>query len=78
MVKFVLIEETETRILYAYYPEDSFESGTISFDKKAEIGAIEVLASQDKHQIYAMKALKRIREMAIQQSFEKEGLIVWY
>ena len=75
MLKFVLIEETETRVLYAYYPEGSFESGTISFDKTARKGAIETLADPDKHQIYAMKALKRIHEMATQQSFEKEGLI---
>ena len=78
MVKFVLIEETESRILYAYYPEGSSEFGTVSFDKKAETGAIEVLAPQDKHQIYALKVLKRLREMAIQKFFEKEGLVVLY
>lgn len=78
MVKIVLIEETDCRVLYVYYPEGGPESGTVSFDKKAGIGTIEALSTQDKHQIYAMKALNRIREMAFQKLFEKEGLIAWY
>ena len=78
MLKFVLVEEKEDRVVYEYYPEGGSEYGTVSFDKKTGNGGIETLADNDRHQRYAMKALKRIREMASNKSFEKEGMVAWY
>lgn len=78
MLKFVMVEETKNRVLYEYHPEGGSESGTVSFNKHTGDGSIETLADNDKHQRYAMKALKRIREMASNKSFEKEGMVAWY
>lgn len=78
MLKFVLIEERENKVFYEYYPEGGSESGIVSFNKKTGNGGIETLANNDKHQRYALKALKRIREMASKNSFEKEGMVAWY
>lgn len=78
MLKFVLVEESESRVLYKYYPEGCFEAGSVSFDKKSGNGTIETLADNDNHQIYAMKALQRIRRMADSQVFEQEGVVAWY
>ena len=78
MLKFVLVEESEARVLYKYYPEGCFEAGLVSFDKKSGNGIIETLADNDNHQTYAMKALQRIRGMAVSQGFEPEGVVAWY
>ena len=78
MLKFALIEERENKVFYEYYPEGGSESGIVSFNKQTGDGSIETVADNDKHQRYAMKALKRIREMASNKSFEKEGMIAWY
>ena len=78
MLKFVLIEENESRVLYEYYPEGCLEAGSVSFDKKTGNGTIERLADNDNHQRYAMKALKRIRRMADSQVFEQTGVVAWY
>ena len=78
MLKFVLVEEEENRVLYKYNPEGGSESGTVSFNRKTGSGIIESLASNDKHQRYALKALKKIREMSSVKSFEREGMVAWY
>lgn len=78
MLKFVLVEEKENKVLYEYSPEGGSESGIVSFNKKTGNSGIETLADNDKHQRYAMKVLKRIREMAKSGTFEKEGMVAWY
>ena len=78
MLKFVLIEEIGNSVLYSYYPEGGSESGIVSFNKKTGDGGVNRLANNDKHQRYALKILKRIREMASAGTFEKEGIVAWY
>lgn len=78
MLKFVLTKETGSNVLYHYYPEGGSEHGVVSVDKKTGDGAIETLSNNDKHQRYALKALKKIREMASNGFFEEEGMVAWY
>lgn len=78
MLKFSMTEENKNRVAYEYYPEGGSAVGVVSFDKQKGTGSIETLADNDKHQRYALKMLKRIREMASNKAFEKEGMVVWY
>ena len=78
MLKFILAEEKENSVLYKYYPEGGSEFGVVIFDKRSGNGSIEILAGNDRHRKYALKTLKRIREMAGNGLFEKSGMIAWY
>ena len=62
MLKYILLEESEEKVTYEYFPEGGSDSGVVSF-YDGEF-SIDSLAENDKHQIYAMKALQRIRRMA--------------
>lgn len=78
MLKFTMVENKEGNILYRYFPEGGADYGVVSFSEKTGDGSIETLAKNDRHQRYAMKLFKRIREMASKGSFEKEGIVAWY
>lgn len=77
MLRFILIEETLEIVVYEYFPENSNDSGLVSYDKKANKCSILTLSKADKHQRYAQKMFSKIREYASSHSFQKEGLICW-
>lgn len=78
MLKFILIEETAEKVVYEYFPENGAESGTVSYDRKADKCSIVTLSKTDKHQRYAQKMFSRIREYANNKAFQKEGIVAWY
>lgn len=78
MLKFIMLERNENNVLYRYFPEGGADYGVVSFNVKTGDGGIETLAKNDRHQRYAMKLFKQIREMASKGSFEKEGTVAWY
>ena len=76
MLKYVLIENAGDVVRYEYFPEGESDSGIVSFrDGKV---SIETLAKNDRHERYALKLFKKIREMASTGTFEKEGIVAWY
>lgn len=76
MLKYVLLEESGKNVKYEYFPEGGSDFGIISFyDGKFSIDS---LAKNDWHELYAMKLFKKIREMASNGVFEKEGIVAWY
>lgn len=77
MLKFIIIEENSKEVIYEYYPEDGVNSGTISVTKKTGEMRIIKLAINDKHQRYALKLLKKIREFQSNDSYKKEGIVAW-
>ena len=77
MLKYLLFKENEDKVIYRYYPEDGKESGLISVTKKSGECDIDELSPNDKHQRYAMKLFKRLKEFANNDSFEKEGIVAW-
>lgn len=77
MLKFELIEENESKALYKYFPEGGSESGIVAIDKKSGECSIENLSSNDRHQRYAIKMFKRLREYFDSNSFDKSGMIAW-
>ena len=78
MLKFNMVDNKEGKVLYEYFPEGRADSGFVSFIEKTGDVSIESLAKNDRHERYALKMFKRIREMASNGTFEKEGTIAWY
>lgn len=78
MLKFVLEKETNSNVVYKYYPEGKDDVGIVSYDKVNRECKIVILATQDIHKRYAFKMFSRIRKCAENGFFEKEGTIAWY
>lgn len=78
MLKFTIIENKNSKISYKYFPEGGADYGIVSFNEKTGDSSIETLATNDRHQRYALKMFKRIIEMASNGSFEREGIVAWY
>ena len=74
MVKWILKEEKEKRLIYEYFPEGNFESkaGIIILDAKLETISIEVPAEKDFLSRTTAKALNEMRD-AINQMRIKNG-----
>ena len=77
MLKYELIEEDESKALYKYFPEGGKESGIVAIDKKSGECSIENLSSNDRHQRYALKMFKRLKEALESKKFEKAGIVAW-
>lgn len=77
MLTYALLQENENELLYEYFPEGGDASGIVAYNKKSGICDIRKLSDADKHQRYALKLFKRIREFASGGSFKNEGIIAW-
>ncbi len=76
MLKYVLIDNAGGVVRYEYFPEGESDSGIVSFrDGKC---SIESLAKNDRHERYALKLFKKIREMASNGTFEEKGIVAWH
>jgi hypothetical protein len=78
MLKFTMVENKDGKVSFRYFPEGGSDYGVVSFNEKTGDGSVETLAKNDRHQRYALKMFKRIREMASKGSFAKEGIVAWY
>lgn len=77
MLKYNLIQENENEVLYEYFPEGGKHAGVIKFDKTKEEWHLEKPSKDDKHNRYALKMVKRLREFASNGTFENEGIVAW-
>lgn len=78
MLKFTMVENNQGKLLFKYFPEGGADYGIVSFSEKTGDVSIETLAKNDRHQRYALKVFRRIREMANNGFFETEGIVAWY
>ena len=77
MLKYNLIRDDENNLIYEYFPEGKENSGFVSYSKKTGECKIEELSENDRHQIYALKMLKKLREFASNQMFKTDGMVAW-
>ena len=78
MLHFQLIENTDERVTYRYYPERDIISGYITV-RKADFTIIESeLASNDEFRWYFLKMFCRIKEFIAKNDFKESGIIAWY
>jgi len=72
------MEKMGNKLIYYYYPENENRFGVVSFDLESKECMIVKLSENDRHQIYALKLFRRMREFADNNFFEEEGSVVWY
>lgn len=77
MLKYNLVRDDESKLIYEYFPEGKEPSGFVSYSKITGECKIEELSDNDRHQRYALKMLKKIREFANNQMFKTEGVVAW-
>lgn len=77
MLKYLLFKENDKEVIYKYYPEDGSDSGSIVVAKDTGECNINELSPNDRHQRYALKLFKKLKEFASNGSFEKEGIVAW-
>lgn len=79
MVIIKLIELTEDRVSYEYYPEGNKQyPGKIALDLKIKERIYLKESSEDFGKRYAFHAFKKIEEYSSNGDFKKEGLVAWY
>lgn len=78
MLRFELLENNNDFVSYRYFPEGKGESGTISVAKKDKKIVNEVVAATDEVKWYFFKMYKRIREYIDKDTFDHDGIIMWY
>ena len=77
MLKYNLIRDDGNKLIYEYFPEGKENSGFVSYSKTSSECKIEELSENDRHQIYALKMLKKLREFANNQMFKTDGMVAW-
>lgn len=78
MVTLKLIELSDDRVTYEYYPDGNKKyPGKIALDLKTKERIYLQDSSEDFGKRYAAHALKKIEEYSMNGNFEKEGLVAW-
>lgn len=78
MLTYALLNENGNELQYEYFPEGGTAPGVVSYNKETGECYINKLSEKDKHQMYALKLFKKIRDFERNGSFQKEGMIAWY
>lgn len=78
MLLLKLVEETSSKVVYDYFPEQKENFGTITIDKiTGEVTDVKV-SSNDLHERYMHHAVSRIIEFFKNGTYNKEDIIAWY
>ena len=73
-----LIELTDEKITYKYYPEGKEKFGIVSLMRKNSERVINSLCESDKFKTYAFHALALLEEYHEKDEFPEKDLIAWY
>lgn len=78
MLRLQLVEETNSKVVYNYFPEKDDSHGTVVLDKeKGEILDIKI-ASNDSHERYMHHAVSKIMEFFRNGNYSNEEIVAWY
>ncbi|MGN0348230.1 MAG: hypothetical protein ACI4DR_01705 [Roseburia sp.] len=73
-----LVEETSTKVIYNYFPEQEDNCGTVTLDKfNGEIIDAKI-ACNDEHKRYMHHAVSRIIEFFKNGTYKMEDVVAWY
>lgn len=78
MLEYELFKESDEEVIYKYYPEGKKQAGLVSVSKSTGECKINELSLDDRHQRYALKLFKKLKEYASNNSFNLKGMIAWY
>lgn len=78
MLRLKLIEETNSKVVYDYFPEQEDEFGTVTLNKlTGEIIDVKI-ASNDEHERYMHHAVSKVIDLFKNGSYSKEVVVAWY
>lgn len=78
MLLLKLINETDSTVVYNYFPEQKEEFGTVILDKKTgEIIDVEI-SSNDLHKRYMHHAVSKVCQFFENGVYKKEEIVAWY
>jgi hypothetical protein len=79
LVTIKLIELTDDRVIYEYFPEDNQKHpGKVALDLKTKERLFLKDSTEDFGKRYAAHAIKRIEEYASKKDFKDNDLVAWY
>lgn len=78
MLRLELDKETNTVVVYNYFPEQEKEYGTVTIDKVTGDIVDTRIAVSDKHNRYLHHAASRIEKFFSEKSYPKEDIVAWY
>lgn len=78
MLQLKLVENTNTKVVYNYFPEKKDLGGTISLDKSNSEVLDVTIAENDVHDIYMHHAVSKITEFIENNNYPEEETVVWY
>lgn len=78
MLRLKLVEETSTKVVYNYFPEQEDNYGTVTLDKSnGEIIDVKI-ARNDEHKRYMHHAVSKIMEFFANGRYSNEEIVAWY
>jgi len=78
MLRYEMMDNTEDRITYRYFPEGKEFFGSISVHKSDKSIVEQVIAPNDEFKWYFFHMYKRIRQYIDEDKFQSNGIVAWY
>ena len=78
MLLLKLIKETDSMVVYNYYPEQKEEFGTVMLDKKTGEITDAKISSNDLHKRYMHHAVSKICQFFENGEYKQEDIVAWY
>lgn len=78
MLRLKLVEITNSKVVYNYYPESYVSYGTIVIDiTNAEVLSV-TIAKDDTFEIYMNHAISKVEEFVKNNDYPEEQTVAWY
>ena len=78
MLRLKLVENTSSKVVYHYFPEDKEIHGTVSLDKSRGDVLDVSIAENDVFNRYMHHAVSKVTQFIEKNEFPKEEVIAWY
>lgn len=77
MLEYILIENTNDSVTYAYYPEKAGKKGLLTVNKNDSSVKSFTLAENDKYRTYLGHLYSNVKMFISTNDYQKNGIIAW-
>ena len=78
MLRLELVDNTNDKVIYNYFPEGKEEYGIVSVNKNTGDLNVEKIAVNDEYKRYLFHAMSRIRKFFSENRFSEKETVAWY
>lgn len=78
MLRLELVDNTNDKVVYNYFPEGKEEYGIVSVNKNTGNLNVEKIAVNDEYKRYLFHAMSRIRKSFSENRFSEKETVAWY